>query len=114
MKAPYKPTIRYPEDISNFDPVVPEKVRNHSNSSNDSWECGPRGRPQNGLENGKHPEHGHAFFEFTFRRFFDDGGHPYPVPVDVDMQSDLETDVGSNSEPRAREDSHDSQEPVYV
>lgn len=26
--------------------------------------------------NGKHPDH--AFFEFTFRRFFDDGGHPMP------------------------------------
>ncbi len=26
--------------------------------------------------NGKHVDH--AFLEFTFRRFFDDGGHPMP------------------------------------
>jgi serine/threonine-protein kinase LATS1/2 len=30
----------------------------------------------------KVPEH--AFFEFTFRRFFDDGGNAYPIHIDLD------------------------------
>lgn len=63
--APHIPRIQYPTDTSNFDPVDPEKLRNsESSESNQSDEH---------LDNGK-PFHG--FFEFTFRRFFDDGGGP--------------------------------------
>ena len=62
---PYIPNIRYATDTSNFDPVDPDKLRNSDSEENKKVEK---------LENGKHPEH--AFFEFTFRRFFDDGGHP--------------------------------------
>lgn len=68
--APYAPTIRHATDTSNFDPVDPEKLRFSNDNGDDSK------RRDIGQENGKHPEHG--FFEFTFRRFFDDGGHPYP------------------------------------
>ena len=68
--APYAPTIRHAMDTSNFDPVDPEKLRFSNDNGDDSK------RRDFGQENGKHPEHG--FFEFTFRRFFDDGGHPYP------------------------------------
>lgn len=64
QKPPYVPNIRYATDTSNFDPVDPGKLHNDSEE----------GKKMEKLENGKHPEH--AFFEFTFRRFFDDGGHP--------------------------------------
>ncbi|XP_013416744.1 serine/threonine-protein kinase LATS1 [Lingula anatina] len=66
--APYTPKIRYATDTSNFDEVEPDKL-------NKSGE----GEAEFGYDNGKHPEH--AFFEFTFRRFFDDGGHPYAVKM---------------------------------
>uniref|UniRef100_A0A0L8GU42 non-specific serine/threonine protein kinase n=3 Tax=Octopus bimaculoides TaxID=37653 RepID=A0A0L8GU42_OCTBM len=59
--APYAPTILYPTDTSNFDPVDLDKLQKDNNDGHHSQ---------------LPPEHG--FFEFTFRRFFDDGGHPYP------------------------------------
>ncbi|XP_012534602.1 serine/threonine-protein kinase Warts [Monomorium pharaonis] len=72
--APHIPRIEYPTDTSNFDPVDPDKLRNsESSDSNKSDEL---------LDNGK-PFHG--FFEFTFRRFFDDGGGPaYPSRISLD------------------------------
>ncbi|XP_014468386.1 PREDICTED: serine/threonine-protein kinase Warts [Dinoponera quadriceps] len=72
--APHIPRIQYPTDTSNFDPVDPDKLRNsESSDSNKSDEL---------LDNGK-PFHG--FFEFTFRRFFDDGGGPsYPGRISLD------------------------------
>lgn len=68
--APYIPKIRYATDTSNFDPIVPDKLRNSADDE----------KLDNTLDNGKHPVH--AFFEFTFRRFFDDGGHPRMTPDD--------------------------------
>lgn len=74
---PYVPNIRYATDTSNFDPVDPDKLHNSDSEDNKKVEK---------LENGKHPEH--AFFEFTFRRFFDDGGHPMaPTLEDPDSNS---------------------------
>ncbi|XP_020283584.1 serine/threonine-protein kinase Warts isoform X2 [Pseudomyrmex gracilis] len=72
--APHIPRIEYPTDTSNFDPVDPDKLRNsESSDSNKSDEL---------LDNGK-PFHG--FFEFTFRRFFDDNGGPvYPSRISLD------------------------------
>jgi serine/threonine-protein kinase LATS1/2 len=49
---------------------VPDKLRNSADED----------KMDNTLDNGKHPVH--AFFEFTFRRFFDDGGHPRMNPDD--------------------------------
>ncbi|KAK7108104.1 serine/threonine-protein kinase LATS1-like [Littorina saxatilis] len=71
QQPPYVPTIHYATDTSNFDPVDPDKLRNSEEEESKKTEK---------LENGKHPEH--AFFEFTFRRFFDDGGHPMATTLE--------------------------------
>lgn len=90
--APYIPSIRYPADTSNFDPVddvAPDKP--------------PPAAPE---PNGRHPDHG--FFEFTFRRFFDDGGQAYPVRAGTGAALGV---TGSQS----NEDGLDGQgSPVYV
>lgn len=70
QKAPHQPRIQHSMDTSNFDPVAPERLRN-SDSSDDSDEQ---------LESDNNPFHG--FFEFTFRRFFDEGGWPQKLALD--------------------------------
>ncbi|XP_051815078.1 serine/threonine-protein kinase LATS2 isoform X2 [Acanthochromis polyacanthus] len=71
--APYRPKIAHPMDTSNFDPVEEEGGAGWSDSGDGSRAldllCSPHG---------KHPEH--AFYEFTFRRFFDDNGCPFRYP----------------------------------
>lgn len=63
-KAPYVPQIRYADDTSNFD--------NFELPLGNSYDEGPsKNRPERDGE--------HAFLEFTFRRFFDDGGQAYPL-----------------------------------
>uniref|UniRef100_A0A8C6TPC6 non-specific serine/threonine protein kinase n=1 Tax=Neogobius melanostomus TaxID=47308 RepID=A0A8C6TPC6_9GOBI len=88
--APYVPTIAHSTDTSNFDPVDPDKLwsddsddeENHNDTLN-GW-----------FRNGKHPEH--AFYEFTFRRFFDDNGHPYSCPKPIQYEEDeAESDRGA-------------------
>uniref|UniRef100_A0A3B5PXL0 non-specific serine/threonine protein kinase n=1 Tax=Xiphophorus maculatus TaxID=8083 RepID=A0A3B5PXL0_XIPMA len=83
--APYMPTIAHPTDTSNFDPVEPEKLRKSDDESNHNdtlsgW-----------FRNGKHPEH--AFYEFTFRRFFDDNGHPYSCPKPIESEGSDEDEA---------------------
>ncbi|KAM8831870.1 serine/threonine-protein kinase LATS1 [Spinachia spinachia] len=76
--APYVPTIAHSTDTSNFDPVDPEKLRSGDGDSEDNLNDTLNGW----FRNGKHPEH--AFYEFTFRRFFDDNGHPYSCPKPIE------------------------------
>ena len=128
--APYIPSIRYPTDTSNFDPVECERPSSgdpladaqmaHNYENNDymnifgeNGNMDPVTADQFGLrltavgippvkaavggagvhqanaayqanssQPNKVPEH--AFFEFTFRRFFDDGGNAYPIRIDLD------------------------------
>jgi serine/threonine-protein kinase LATS1/2 len=73
QKAPHIPLIRHYADTSNFDPVDPDKLREDS-------------LPKDWPDNGKHSEH--AFLEFTFRRFFDEGGHLIaPKMPDIDQEN---------------------------
>ncbi|XP_017553213.1 serine/threonine-protein kinase LATS1 isoform X1 [Pygocentrus nattereri] len=85
--APYIPKITHCTDTSNFDPVDPDKLwsdddGNHNDTLN-GW-----------FKNGKHPEH--AFYEFTFRRFFDDNGHPYSCPKPIDEGYDEQGEEPEN------------------
>ncbi|XP_028997842.1 serine/threonine-protein kinase LATS1 [Betta splendens] len=78
--APYIPTIAHSTDTSNFDPVDPDKLWSKGSDDEDNhndtlsiW-----------FRKGTHPEH--AFYEFTFRRFFDDNGHPYSCPKPIEYE----------------------------
>ncbi|CAL8315099.1 unnamed protein product [Lota lota] len=75
QQAPYVPTIAHCTDTSNFDPVDPDKLWSGGSSDHNDTLAG-------WFRNGKHPEH--AFYEFTFRRFFDDNGHPYSCPKPIE------------------------------
>lgn len=77
--ALYIPKINHPADTSNFDPVDPDRLRpSETNDSEVEW-----------INNSNQPVH--AFFEFTFRRFFDS------TPGSTGPESD-----------------RDNQHPVYV
>ncbi|XP_053736103.1 serine/threonine-protein kinase LATS1 isoform X1 [Synchiropus splendidus] len=99
--APYVPTIAHSTDTSNFDPVDPDKLRSGDTDDEDRlndtlnlW-----------FRNGKHPEH--AFYEFTFRRFFDDNGHPYSCPKPIAYD-------GYDEEQGAEEAAAQTRDLVYV
>ena len=75
LTPPYTPKIHYSTDTSNFDPIDPDKLRNSAAAESDisSDEFGDMNKPF------------HGFFEFTFRRFFDDGGGvPFPTRINLD------------------------------
>jgi serine/threonine-protein kinase LATS1/2 len=70
QQAPFEPKIYHPTDTSNFDPIDPEKLRD--STSDDSFDE---------LIDSSKPFH-HGFFEFTFRRFFDDEAD-YKISLDA-------------------------------
>ncbi|KAK2840152.1 hypothetical protein Q5P01_013892 [Channa striata] len=103
--APYRPKIAHPMDTSNFDPVEEEGSPGAWSDSGDSTRaldmlCSPHG---------KHPEH--AFYEFTFRRFFDDHGCPfrYPKPLEASEMS-LSITGATSMRPEEEEEEEDQEE----
>jgi hypothetical protein len=92
-EAPYKPSILYDTDTSNFDPIDPDKLRNDDDKMTE--------------EDDNNRDY-HGFYEFTFRRFFDDGGHPYSSPTNVTSNQMMMTT-------RQQTDDNENQSgPVYV
>ncbi|CAL8317477.1 unnamed protein product [Merluccius merluccius] len=93
QRAPYVPTIAHCTDTSNFDPVDPDKL--WSGGSDGDGEGNHNDTLAGWFRNGKHPEH--AFYEFTFRRFFDDNGHPYSCPKPIEGE-EYDGEEGSDAE----------------
>ncbi|XP_054163107.1 LOW QUALITY PROTEIN: serine/threonine-protein kinase Warts-like [Oppia nitens] len=87
--APYIPEIKHETDTSNFDEIDDKLYSNGmTNGGGGGGGCLSRddynyinqmNGNNNSYDNSKHPEH--AFFEFTFRRFFDAGGQAYPIKL---------------------------------
>ncbi|XP_070589800.1 serine/threonine-protein kinase LATS1 isoform X2 [Erythrolamprus reginae] len=92
----YIPKITHPTDTSNFDPIDPDKLWSEDKEGNvndtlNGW-----------YKNGKHPEH--AFYEFTFRRFFDDNGYPYSYPKPIEYEYTNSCSLESQSDEEEEEE----------
>nr|XP_020474564.1 LOW QUALITY PROTEIN: serine/threonine-protein kinase LATS2 [Monopterus albus] len=123
--APYRPKIAHPMDTSNFDPVEEDGCPGACSDSGDST----RALDALCFPHGKHPEH--AFYEFTFRRFFDpppadsdDKRCPfrYPKPIEAcEMPPSITgaTSMGPEEEEEEEDEEEEGEqgegcEPVYV
>lgn len=76
QQAPFEPKIIHPTDTSNFDPIDPDKLRDSTSDADDSF----------GDEFIDSKPWHHGFFEFTFRRFFDDEAD-YKISLDTNDNS---------------------------
>ena len=90
--APYVPTIRNPTDTSNFDPVPEEAIMD--SDPEDQVEANSAGARKEGG-----PEY--AFYEFTFRHFFDDGGLVNPN-TEFDSNEPANTTVSAKQQANKR------------
>ena len=90
QQAPYIPTIKHATDTSNFDPVPEHMSNDHSNDQNTHVE-------KNDKKTG--PEY--AFYEFTFRHFFDDGGM-----VNPNFENTIPPDNTEKQQPNTKPLSH--------
>jgi len=99
--APWRPAILYETDTSNFDPIDPERLMTSSDESSDDDETGNgnggKGGAGGNSRKKKHSKDYHGFYEFTFRRFFDDGGHPLRTGHRVYATDDSANAAGSSS-----------------
>ena len=109
------PKIAHPEDTSNFEEIDSDRLLNNSDDdeSTDMSHENIRGIAGSARGSNLHSNKDyHGFYEFTFRRFFDDGGHPLPethpsfVPISQANNShEPITQRGNDEEPPP---------PVYV
>ncbi|XP_033931981.1 serine/threonine-protein kinase LATS1 [Pseudochaenichthys georgianus] len=106
--APYVPTIAHSTDTSNFDPVDPDKMWSNDSDGEDNLNDTLNGW----FRNGKHPEH--AFYEFTFRRFFDDNGHPYSCPKPIEYESYEGEEAESEAQVAAGSSATEGRDLLYI
>ena len=96
MPAPYRPQIMYATDTSNFDPVDEERMRSSDGDEGELTAPMPV-ETSEVKQKPRHPEH--AFFEFTFRRFFDESGNMEYRPVDQNSVFDVNAEDDGGKEP---------------
>ena len=111
------PKITHPEDTSNFDIEQQEFINSDDDDENNDNVYNENGCRVGGSSREKYLDNNHGFYEFTFRRFFDDGGHPlqdYQNQMDIGQYNEAfmssNSTASENTEPSERE----RPPPVYV
>lgn len=102
-EPPYLPKIMYEADTSNFDPIPQNMLQKMNKKQEDPF-------PQ------EHPKH--AFYEFTFIRFYPDKANrdrkPTLTPSSVYSESIQEDPTGGSSLPPTERTTATTSQPVYV
>lgn len=123
LAAPYVPKIASAVDTSNFDAIDEDKLHSMNEHNDNNGQSNGLSKHKNHIkdyynnssDHGKHPDH--AFFEFTFRRFFDDGGHPYPMRLENDKDCNGQSGHGglvNGNHVNAQPNETNQGSPVYV